>query len=389
MTGRSAAELMLEKYPPFYIDEIYIIHRKTGLLIARSGASEGRAEPLDGDLLGSMLSAITSFAKEAFGGAGESELETLELGDSQLFLVNSPTILLVVRTAGSVPAGFHAALEPAFIDLMDEWGESLRAFDGALDEGIEDKITADLRRVLGELLHRQKRGFRKPSRKAWIFLAVVGVALGYWAYTAYAEARRIAAIEDGARQLIAGQPALTGYFFTVRYDTSAKVLHIRGLAPDAPAGKRIEAALKSGLPGIKLDLRLNLLPPPPKPKAIPPLERLEAFARRNSIRFGEQSELRDPAKARATARALAALVQRAPGNVRLRIVGYTDNLGSPQQNLLLSTRRAEAAADLLVAAGLPRRRLSIAGRGTLRALTADKERSHDNRRVEFELSYGD
>jgi outer membrane protein OmpA-like peptidoglycan-associated protein len=47
----------------------------------------------------------------------------------------------------------------------------------------------------------------------------------------------------------------------------------------------------------------------------------------------------------------------------VNIVGYTDSAGSPQADVVLSRRRAQAVADALVAGGVPASRLVRLGRG--------------------------
>ena len=45
------------------------------------------------------------------------------------------------------------------------------------------------------------------------------------------------------------------------------------------------------------------------------------------------------------------------------VIGYTDSAGSPQVDVVLSQKRAQAVADALVADGVPASRLTRTGRG--------------------------
>jgi outer membrane protein OmpA-like peptidoglycan-associated protein len=47
----------------------------------------------------------------------------------------------------------------------------------------------------------------------------------------------------------------------------------------------------------------------------------------------------------------------------VNVIGYTDSAGSPQADVILSQRRAEAVAGALVADGVPTSRLVRMGRG--------------------------
>lgn len=69
----------------------------------------------------------------------------------------------------------------------------------------------------------------------------------------------------------------------------------------------------------------------------------------------------------------------------VQIVGYTDDIGSVQYNLVLSLRRAESVRSYIVSRGVDAARLSVAGRGESEPLVsnATPEGRAVNRRVEF------
>jgi outer membrane protein OmpA-like peptidoglycan-associated protein len=71
--------------------------------------------------------------------------------------------------------------------------------------------------------------------------------------------------------------------------------------------------------------------------------------------------------------------------LRLRVEGHTDNVGTPESNLLLSQRRAQAVVDHLVAQGIDAGRLEAVGRGDAQpaADNATPEGRQTNRRVEL------
>jgi outer membrane protein OmpA-like peptidoglycan-associated protein len=83
---------------------------------------------------------------------------------------------------------------------------------------------------------------------------------------------------------------------------------------------------------------------------------------------------------------LAASLQRYPGSEVL-IVGHTDNVGRVDYNQRLSERRAEAAAQILVANGIPRARIQTAGRGMNEPIASNESEAgrQQNRRVEVAI----
>jgi OOP family OmpA-OmpF porin len=75
-----------------------------------------------------------------------------------------------------------------------------------------------------------------------------------------------------------------------------------------------------------------------------------------------------------------------PG-VTVEIVGYTDDIGDPAQNELLSLRRAESVKSWLVKKGIPAWRLTTVGKGPREPLAPNDtpEGRARNRRIEFRV----
>jgi len=73
---------------------------------------------------------------------------------------------------------------------------------------------------------------------------------------------------------------------------------------------------------------------------------------------------------------------------QLEISGHTDNAGSPEYNLALSQRRADAVKSYLVKKGLPANRMSTRGYGAEKPVTTNEteDGKAQNRRVEVRIS---
>ncbi len=83
---------------------------------------------------------------------------------------------------------------------------------------------------------------------------------------------------------------------------------------------------------------------------------------------------------------VAAIMKKYP-DYKLRIVGYTDNVGDPTHNMTLSEERARSCYDYLIAQGIDPARMSYEGKGEAHPIaTNDTPQGRElNRRVEFEL----
>jgi outer membrane protein OmpA-like peptidoglycan-associated protein len=92
-----------------------------------------------------------------------------------------------------------------------------------------------------------------------------------------------------------------------------------------------------------------------------------------------------PASTKILEQAYTALV--ANPDVKVLIIGHTDNVGSASSNMTLSQRRAEAVMNWLVAKGISKDRIRAEGRGLTepRATNATPEGRQLNRRIDFEV----
>jgi hypothetical protein len=83
----------------------------------------------------------------------------------------------------------------------------------------------------------------------------------------------------------------------------------------------------------------------------------------------------------------AATVYKRQGNARVTLTGHADTTGSPNSNMTLSQRRADAVKDGLVRDGVPAAAISTVGQGeaTLPVQTADNVAEPRNRSVDISI----
>lgn len=111
------------------------------------------------------------------------------------------------------------------------------------------------------------------------------------------------------------------------------------------------------------------------------------FAREvtSTITFGFDSARLDD-QARATLRQQAAWIRQFP-EVRFRVYGHTDLVGSDAYNKRLGLRRARAAVNYLVSQGISRSRLeAVASFGETQPLVFTQDRERRNRRTVTDVS---
>jgi tetratricopeptide (TPR) repeat protein len=136
---------------------------------------------------------------------------------------------------------------------------------------------------------------------------------------------------------------------------------------------------------ISADLVMVDLPPPPGPAGLSPLTIIPVLFGFDSHHVPEESlqGLRDLAETLSVHEGMT---------IELR--AYTDALGSPEYNLALAARRAEAVANSLISQGAPVERITTTAigmdhyvaRNTTRDGRDDSEGRRYNRRVEFTVT---
>jgi OOP family OmpA-OmpF porin len=123
----------------------------------------------------------------------------------------------------------------------------------------------------------------------------------------------------------------------------------------------------------------SMPPPPPAPPPAP-------LAQSYTVYFDFDSAALTPA-AREVVRQAAVGAARG-GMTHITVTGHTDTVGSPQYNMRLSERRADAVRGELVAAGIPATEIAVIGRGEsdLAVPTANNVKEPRNRRVVIDES---
>ena len=95
-----ADDVVQEVFEPV-IEEVFVIGEKTGLLIG----SYSRGKIADKDMVSGMLTAIKSFAEDAFKKEGQ-DLEDIKFETFQLSMVNYNSIYIATATSGVITSEF-------------------------------------------------------------------------------------------------------------------------------------------------------------------------------------------------------------------------------------------------------------------------------------------
>jgi OmpA-OmpF porin, OOP family len=113
------------------------------------------------------------------------------------------------------------------------------------------------------------------------------------------------------------------------------------------------------------------------------LNRFDVLSKTGAIYFRTGSARLDPAS-KPVLDEVVGVVTKCP-KLKVEVSGHTDAIGSDQDNLKLSERRAGAVADFIRAAGIPAAQISSVGYGATKPVAANDTPEHRalNRRIEF------
>ncbi len=171
-------------------------------------------------------------------------------------------------------------------------------------------------------------------------------------------------------------------------ELSADRITIRGITVDELGWKNRLDALKTVLPShVSIDVDIFFIDP--TVSVLDVCKRAFTTLETGPINFRESSaQFRSSAYPRLD-RVIA--LANACGDSEISITGYTDSSGNESSNQRLSLKRANAVGDYIVAGGVDRVRLSIAGAGSTAPVATDNTRYGRslNRRIEIVLSSAD
>jgi outer membrane protein OmpA-like peptidoglycan-associated protein len=205
-TGKPFAQVVLLRTLLYRVEQVFLIHRQTGLLLAQ--VSAGGAAIEDADMVSGMLTAIRDFVDDSFGsGAGAGGLDAFRVGELTVFVEQAPQALLAAVIRGNPPAELRTVLAEALERIHREQERAFEEFSGdaAAFQRSRDALESCLKSQKHPAQEKAPRA-RGARRYLPLFVAlavVVGLA-GFWIFSTVRRDRRF---EDYVRRLTA-QPGI-------------------------------------------------------------------------------------------------------------------------------------------------------------------------------------
>ena len=114
--GVKESDLILQEMDKYQIQEVYLIQRNSGLLFG----SASKSVNLDKDVIAGMLTAIKSFAEDAFQ-QGAQDLDMIEYGTYKILMQNFKTYYIALAITGSLSAADKDQLSNIVLSFADRY----------------------------------------------------------------------------------------------------------------------------------------------------------------------------------------------------------------------------------------------------------------------------
>ncbi|MEM9419426.1 MAG: OmpA family protein [Planctomycetota bacterium] len=176
-TGKPFAEVVLLKTLRYRVEQVFLIHAESGLLMQHV-AAEG-VETRDEQLVSGMFTAITEFVRDSFNTHESAGLRTMQVGGVTVWVERGPHAILAGAVRGSAPAELREVFQQVLEDIHLRHGDLLESFTG--DDSETAVVEPELQRCLVSAA--QPGSNRKVSPAFLIFVAVI-FGLLIWAVVA-------------------------------------------------------------------------------------------------------------------------------------------------------------------------------------------------------------
>ncbi|RXH58939.1 OmpA family protein [Granulicella sibirica] len=351
-TGRSFGEVALTHSLSYRVEQVFLIHRETGLLLGHVAVSDGVVQ--DADLISGMLTAIQDFVRDSFGRAKSDELEDMQVGEFKLWLAHGPLALLAAVVSGQPPPELRQVFERELEAIHAEFSSALQTFDG--DSSTVEGAKVNLQRCL---LGGQKARVKKSYKAVWLAFAVILLAIAALIALRVRDNQRWADYVDRLRNE-PGIVVIQDRRLWFRYS-------IAGLRDPLAVDPRSFLA-DSNIPENKVSQRWEPYQSlDPKFDGKRRMETEKAILEREVLHFdlnSAQLPMNQFEELEATEEEIKIIGRIALADglpIQIEIYGHTDRTGKEDHNVELSQARARTVSNALLERGIPAYILSPSG----------------------------
>jgi OOP family OmpA-OmpF porin len=173
-TGKSFAEVVLSHTLLYRVEQILLIERTSGLLLAHRVAEGVSVQ--DGTLVSGMLTAIGDFVRDSFD--PEAGLNAVNFGERVLVVEQGPQAVLAAVVRGTPPQALQERLLDVLGEIQTRFSDKLRSYNG------DSAAFVEAHPLLDSLLEAEYK--RPENRRPYAVLVILGLlllGLGGWGWS--------------------------------------------------------------------------------------------------------------------------------------------------------------------------------------------------------------
>ncbi|MGH9676312.1 MAG: OmpA family protein, partial [Candidatus Acidiferrum sp.] len=173
-TGRPFSEVALMHSLLFRVEQVFLIHKKTGLPLAHVVAPAVAMQ--DPSLVSGMLSAIQNFVHDSFNSPQVEGVEKLNVGELEVWVEDGPYAILAAVIRGMAPPDFRSTMVETLELLHRKFGAQMERFDGEMAPfaSASDELSACL-----DSRYKEKTAIR-PKPYVLIFVSALVLLAAGW-----------------------------------------------------------------------------------------------------------------------------------------------------------------------------------------------------------------
>ncbi len=128
-TGKPFRQVVQEHSLMCPVSQVFLIHRRTGLLIKQ--VQQSASDVHDGDMVSGMLTAIQDFVHDSFRSEGSGQLEVIRVGNVTVLLEQGPLAILAgIISQGFTPQSLRKTFRRVLEQIGDDYHKELVDFNG-------------------------------------------------------------------------------------------------------------------------------------------------------------------------------------------------------------------------------------------------------------------
>ncbi|MDQ6990693.1 MAG: hypothetical protein Q9M11_03075 [Mariprofundaceae bacterium] len=245
-TGKPFAEIVLLNTLNYRIEQIFLIHKETSLLLKHIALDPSHHE--DADVVSSMLTAVQDFINDSFSSSENQGIESLRMGDLQVLIEQGPDVVLALVCRGNPLLSLRETMQTTIEDIQHEFHESLQNFEGETQPfETTDLILSPL--LVADYQNKTKKG---SAFKPLLILAAIMATIIAWSAWGYKQQAELKAQWESYVQQLSDEPGIIITQFQHHHDKYI----LTGLR-DPLSHDPLDILQKTTLPQAQLELTLQ------------------------------------------------------------------------------------------------------------------------------------